>query len=204
MSGLLERGREVSASCPGWGLVFHQASSALLKQEVHPAPVPSRSCASHSPSTTATWGTGLGVPLPAPCLKGEGEVVEVADGAPPLPTSKTPWPKPTLPPAPSLTFDHVDVVGPIPNGQRDGRLVFLHQLHDEGFLLGGHPTADHCLAAGGQVHEGLFHQTAWLLRSRSPAASQPLPQTPLLLLQHLSRVEDFVLRGEHTWLGPHP
>lgn len=36
MSGLLERGRDVSADCPGWGLKFHQGSPPLPKQGVPP------------------------------------------------------------------------------------------------------------------------------------------------------------------------
>lgn len=52
-----------------------------------------------------------------------------------------------------LTFDHVDVVGSVANGQRDGLLVLLHQTHHVGLLLGGHAAADDRLALAGHVDE---------------------------------------------------
>lgn len=52
-----------------------------------------------------------------------------------------------------LTFDHVDVVGAVANGQRDGFLVLLHQTHHVGLLLRGHAAADDRLALAGHVHK---------------------------------------------------
>lgn len=55
-----------------------------------------------------------------------------------------------------LTFDHVHIIGPVPNGQGDGLLVLLHQFHHHGLLLGRHAAADHCPALTGQIHKVLL------------------------------------------------
>lgn len=55
-----------------------------------------------------------------------------------------------------LTFDHVYIIGPISDGQRDGLLVPLHQVHHHCLLLGGDPAADDCAALTGQVYEVLL------------------------------------------------
>lgn len=52
-----------------------------------------------------------------------------------------------------LTFDHVDVVGSIADGQRDGFLVLLHQTHHVGLLLRGNTAADDRLTLAGHVHK---------------------------------------------------
>lgn len=55
-----------------------------------------------------------------------------------------------------LTFDHVYIIGPISNRQRDGFLVPLHQVHHHCLLLGGDPAADDCTALTGQVYKVLL------------------------------------------------
>lgn len=55
-----------------------------------------------------------------------------------------------------LTFDHVHVIGPVPDGQGDGLLVLLHQLHHHGLLLGCHTAADHSPALAGQINKVLL------------------------------------------------
>lgn len=55
-----------------------------------------------------------------------------------------------------LTFDHVYIVGPVSDRQRDGLLVPLHQVHHHRLLLGGDPAADDRAALTGQVDEVLL------------------------------------------------
>lgn len=45
-----------------------------------------------------------------------------------------------------LTLDHADVVGSVPDGERDGLLVLLDQLHHLGLLQRRDPAADDGLA----------------------------------------------------------
>lgn len=52
-----------------------------------------------------------------------------------------------------LTLDHVDVVGPIPDGQGHGGGVSPDQLHHRCLLPGGHPATQHRLAPVGKGHE---------------------------------------------------
>lgn len=55
-----------------------------------------------------------------------------------------------------LTFDHVHIIGSVPDRQCDGLLVPLHQVHHHGLLLGGDPAADDGAALAGQVNEVLL------------------------------------------------
>lgn len=55
-----------------------------------------------------------------------------------------------------LTLNHVHVVGSISNGQRDGLLVPLHQVHYHGLLLGSDAAADDSATLTGQVHKILL------------------------------------------------
>lgn len=52
-----------------------------------------------------------------------------------------------------LTFDHVDVIGSVSDGQRHGLLVLLHQTHHVGLLFGRDAAADHGFTLAGHVHE---------------------------------------------------
>lgn len=61
------------------------------------------------------------------------------------------WPAREPSAAPVLTFDHVDVVGSISDGQRDGLLVLLHQAHHVGLLLRCDAAADDSLALARHV-----------------------------------------------------
>lgn len=99
-----------------------------------------------------------------------------------------------------LTFDHVDVVGAVADGQRDGLLVPLHQVHHHGLLLGGDAAADDRAALAGQVHEALL--LLLLPHLQLPHALRP--QLPLffcpgeLQLQNLTSLglfleKDFIL-----------
>lgn len=54
---------------------------------------------------------------------------------------------------PRLTLDHADVIGAVSNGQRDGPLAPLHQLHHLGLLQRRHPAADDGFAQAGHVQE---------------------------------------------------
>ena len=78
-----------------------------------------------------------------------------------------------------LTFDHVYVIGPVSNGQCDGFLVPLHQVHHHGLLLGGDAAADDCTALAGQVNEVLLplfffdFQPPFTLRPKSPFFFRP-------------------------------
>lgn len=80
-----------------WGLEvssrFIQSKCfTLLLSQAGPVPLP--------PSQHSIKG----VPLPAPHLKGGGGVMEVAHGAPPLPTEGMHRLNPTLPPCPEPHF----------------------------------------------------------------------------------------------------
>lgn len=52
-----------------------------------------------------------------------------------------------------LTFDHIDIIGSIADGQRDGFLVLLHQTHHIGLLLWGDTAADDRLTLAGHVYK---------------------------------------------------
>lgn len=64
---------------------------------------------------------------------------------------------PVVPQIPGLTLDHADIVGPIPNGQSDGFLVLLDQLHHLGFLQGCDTAADNGLAGTRCLQEFHLH-----------------------------------------------
>jgi len=55
-----------------------------------------------------------------------------------------------------LTLDHADVIGSISNGQGDGPLVPLHQLHHLGFLHRSDPAADDCFTQTGHVQQDVL------------------------------------------------
>lgn len=70
-----------------------------------------------------------------------------------------------------LTFDHVHVVGPVPDRQRDGFLVPLHQVHHHRLLLGRDSAADHGAALTGEVNEVLL--PLFFLSFQPPFALRP-------------------------------
>lgn len=78
-----------------------------------------------------------------------------------------------------LTFDHVDIIGPISNGQGNDILVPLHHLDNESFLLRCHPATDHCFTGGGQLYKCFFHPV--LLLGLLAAQAKPLPKAFLSL-----------------------
>ena len=56
----------------------------------------------------------------------------------------------------SLTLDHADIVGAVPDGEGDGPLVPLDQLHHLRLLQGRHPAADDRLTQTGHVQQHLL------------------------------------------------
>lgn len=80
---------------------------------------------------------------------------------------------------PGPTFDHVDVVGPVADGQRDGLLVLLHQTHHVGLLLGGNAAADDRLALAGHVDKVHLRRHARPhYRLRPPGVPEASPSLP--------------------------
>lgn len=59
-----------------------------------------------------------------------------------------------------ITLDHADIIGSISNGQCDGPLVPLHQLHHLGFLQWSDPAANDCFTQTGQVQQDVLQ--LWL------------------------------------------
>jgi len=55
-----------------------------------------------------------------------------------------------------LTFNHVYIIGTVPNSQSNSFLVSLHKLDHHGFLLWSHSTADHSPAFTGQINKVLL------------------------------------------------
>lgn len=96
-----------------------------------------------------------------------------------------------------LTFDHIHVIGPVSDGQCDGFLVPLHQVHHHGLLLGGDPAADDRTALAGQVDEVLLpllffsFQLPFTLRSHSPFFLCPRK----LQLQDLASLDLFLQKN---------
>lgn len=75
---------------------------------------------------------------------------------PPL-TLLSPSPHPPLALAQRLTFDHADVVSAVPDGQSDGLLVFLDELHHLRLLQRRDSAADHRLAGARRRHKFPLH-----------------------------------------------
>lgn len=82
----------------------------------------------------------------------------------------------------------------------------LHHLHNEGFLLGCDPAADHSLAGGGQFHKRFFNEFSVVLAGVRSPKGQVLQKAFLLLLLCflvLLRVKDFLLgRDEAQTYNP--
>lgn len=87
-----------------------------------------------------------------------------------------------------LTLDHADIIGSISNGQGDGPLVPLHQLHHLGFLHRSDPAADDCFTQTGQVQQDVLQlrlqsvslqgEPIQCIAPAKPIITRPITSTP--------------------------
>ncbi len=56
-----------------------------------------------------------------------------------------------------LTFDHADVVGSVPDGERDALLVPFDEVNDERFLKRRHAAADDSFAEAADLKQQQLH-----------------------------------------------